>query len=387
MKICVVIPSFYPAISYGGPIFSSLNTCKELSKISNMEINVSTTNVNMGKGKLNVLINSWVKFGEKFYVKYYKISHSDFSLSLCLNLWRDIKKADIVHIQGIFNSPTPAALFYATVLGRSIILSPRGVLGSWCLEKRSILKKLWLNIFIKPFALRVMWHATGESEKAEILSLYPRAQIEIISNGVFIDEFSKFESLSKKRYIQKFANCRRENVDKIIVSMGRLNKKKGFDILIKAFKQVLSHHRDSYLLIAGPDETEGKKLFQLISELNLSENVFLIGTIENQEKIDFLANADLFVLPSHNENFGNVYVESLAAGTPVVASLQTPWRHVEDYKCGKWVSNNVESTCSAMLELLGNDRSIMRKNSLELSRNYDWSAVASKFETIFNKLL
>ena len=387
MKICVVIPSFYPAISYGGPIFSSLNTCKELSKIQDIEVSVSTTNVNMGKGKLDVLINSWVKFGEGFYVKYYKIFHSNFSLNLCLNVWSDIKKSDIVHVQGIFNSPTPVALFYATVLARPIILSPRGVLGSWCLEKRSILKKLWLNIFIKPFALRVMWHATGEPEKAEILSLYPRAQIEVISNGVFIDDFSKFESLSKKRYIQKFANCRCENVDKIIVSMGRLNKKKGFDILIKAFKQVLSHHRDSYLLIAGPDETEGKKLFQLISELNLSENVFLIGTIENQEKIDFLANADLFVLPSHNENFGNVYVESLAAGTPVVASLQTPWQHVEDYKCGKWVANNIESTGSAMLELLGSDRSIMRKNSLELSRNYDWSAVASKFKTVFNKLL
>ena len=51
----------------------------------------------------------------------------------------------------------------------------------------------------------------------------------------------------------------------------------------------MSHHKDSYLLIAGPDETEGKKLFQLISELYLSKNVFLIGTVENQEKIDFLA--------------------------------------------------------------------------------------------------
>jgi glycosyltransferase involved in cell wall biosynthesis len=387
MKICVVIPSFYPAIHYGGPIFSSLNTCKELSKISNMEINVSTTNVNMGKGRLNVLINSWVKFREKFHVKYYNISHLGFSFSLYLNLWRDIKKADIVHIQGIFNSPTPAALFYATFFRRSIILSPRGVLGSWCLEKRSILKKLWLNLFIKPFALRIMWHATGELEKAEILSLYPRAQITVISNGVSIDEFSKFESLSKTDYIQKFANCCPENVDNIIVSMGRLNKKKGFDILINAFKQFLFHHKDSYLLIAGPDETEGTKLLQLISELDLSKSVFLIGTVENQEKIDFLANADLFVLPSHNENFGNVYAESLAAGTPVVASLQTPWQHVEDYKCGKWVANNVESTCSAMLELLGNDRSIMRKNSLELSKNYDWAAVASKFKIAFNKLL
>lgn len=387
MKICVIIPSFYPAISYGGPIFSSLNICKELSKIPNMEISVSTTNINMGKGKLNVLTNRWVKFRERFYVKYYSVLHLGFSLSLYLNLWRDIKKADLAHIQGIFNSPIPVALFYATVLGRPIILSPRGVLGSWCLEKRYILKKIWLNFFIRPFALRVIWHATGESEKDEILLLYPRAQVEVISNGVFIDEFSKFKSLNKKDYIQKFTNNRCKKVSKIIVSMGRLTKKKGFDILIKAFNQVLLQHRDSYLLIAGPDEAEGKNLLRLISELNLNQNVFLIGTLENQEKIDFLANADLFVLPSHNENFGNVYVESLAAGTPIVASLNTPWQNVEDYNCGKWVANNIDTTFRAMLELLRNDRTIMRNNSLELSRNYDWSAVAIEFKTLFKKLL
>ena len=387
MKICVIIPSFYPAISYGGPIFSSLNICKELSKIPNLEINVSTTNINMSEDKLKVLTNRWIKFSERFYVKYYNVLHLGFSLSLYLNLWRDIKKADVAHIQGIFNSPIPVALFCAAALRRPIILSPRGVLGGWCLERRYILKKIWLNFFIRPFALKVIWHATGDSEKEEILLLYPRAQVKVISNGVFIDEFSKSKSLNKKDYIQMFTNNRCEKVSKIVVSMGRLTEKKGFDILIKAFNKVLLQHRDSYLLIAGPDESEGKNLLRLISELNLKQNVFLIGALENQKKIDFLANADLFVLPSHNENFGNVYVESLAAGTPIVASLNTPWQKVEDYNCGKWVANNVDTTFRAMLELLRNDRTIMRNNSLEFSRNYDWSEVAEEFKTLFKKLL
>ena len=251
----------------------------------------------------------------------------------------------------------------------------------------NIKKKIWLNFFIRPFALKVIWHATGDSEKEEILLLYPRAQVKVISNGVFIDEFSKSKSLNKKDYIQMFTNNRCEKVSKIVVSMGRLTEKKGFDILIKAFNKVLLQHRDSYLLIAGPDESEGKNLLRLISELNLKQNVFLIGALENQKKIDFLANADLFVLPSHNENFGNVYVESLAAGTPIVASLNTPWQKVEDYNCGKWVANNVDTTFRAMLELLRNDRTIMRNNSLEFSRNYDWSEVAEEFKTLFKKLL
>ena len=72
---------------------------------------------------------------------------------------------------------------------------------------------------------------------------------------------------------------------------------------------------------------------------------------KKQEKVDFFVNADLFVLPSHNENFGLVYVEALAAGTPVVASKNTPWEEVEDANCGKWVNNCVVETAKAMIEM------------------------------------
>jgi glycosyltransferase involved in cell wall biosynthesis len=112
----------------------------------------------------------------------------------------------------------------------------------------------------------------------------------------------------------------------------------------------------------------------------------LIGNIENQEKIDFLANADLFVLPSHNENFGNVYLESLATGTPIVASHGTPWNEVEKYDCGKWVDNSVELTSGAMIEMLKRDRDEMRINSLKLASKYDWSSVAMQFKTLFERM-
>ena len=70
MIINVIIPSFYPAVIYGGPIFSTLNTCKELSKLDNIKINVSTTNTNM-YSKLDVLTNKYLIFGDNLNVKYY----------------------------------------------------------------------------------------------------------------------------------------------------------------------------------------------------------------------------------------------------------------------------------------------------------------------------
>ena len=87
------------------------------------------------------------------------------------------------------------------------------------------------------------------------------------------------------------------------------------------------------------------------------------------------------------ENFGNVYIESLAAGTPIVASTGTPWKSVESANCGKWVDNNVADTSKAILEVLNKDREIMRINSRALARKYDWKNIAIEFKSIFDKML
>ena len=175
--------------------------------------------------------------------------------------------------------------------------------------------------------------------------------------------------------------------DKIIISMGRLQKKKGFDILINSFKEVLSDYPNAKLLIAGGDEGEKENLEIQIKELLLEDKVFLIGSISGQDKIDFLANANLFVLPSHNENFGNVYVESLAAGTPVVASTNTPWSEVIEFDCGQWVDNNIEKTSQAILKILHKDREQMRLNSKKLASKYDWKYIAREFKKLYEKLM
>lgn len=386
MRIGLIVPSFYPAVVYGGPIFSTLYTSKELAKLNNIKVYVSTTNANM-VGPLDVDTNKWIPFADRFYVKYYNEAKvNKFSFSLFLLLWRDIKKADVVHIQSIFSSPTPIALYYAKLSKKPVLLSPRGQLGGWCLENGSSFKGTWLKYCIKPFLKNITWHATSDQEKSEIQGLFHNAKVEIISNGIAFEEFQKHSFISKNEFVKKYASIDLE-VDNIIVSMGRLQKIKGFDILLDSFVKILEKYPDAKLFIAGQNEGEGDNLRQKIIQLGLKEKAFLTGSIIRQEKINFLANADLFVLPSHNENFGNVYIESLATGTPIIASKNTPWSGVEVENCGKWVNNTIEETSKAILEMLQKDREQMRVNSRKHAKKYEWKNIALQFKVVYEKML
>lgn len=239
---------------------------------------------------------------------------------------------------------------------------------------------------IKPFLGNSWWHATSEEEKVEILEFEPRARVVVIPNGIDAEQFRKARSLPRNEYMRKFAKADR-SAKFVVLSMGRLHKKKAFDVLIDAFAKLLAEFGDSVLLIAGEDDGERRNLENQIARLNLRGRVFLVGEVSGQEKVDFLAGGDLFSLPSHSENFGNVYLEAMAAGLPIVASKGTPWRGVEGAGCGKWVENTVAATCLAMREILRGDAKTMGKRAQGYAKQYDWRNIATEFRSVFSEMM
>lgn len=385
MRISVIIPSFYPAVVYGGTIFASLNYARMLAKEGH-QIFVSTTNTNRAE-RLKVTTGEFMEIENNIFVKYYNETIVDkFSFSFYLNISKDIKKAEVVHIQAIFNTPIPISLIYSRLFKKPVLLSPHGVLGEWVMNEGSAFKKIWLRFFIKPFAGYVNWHATSEQEKNEILHHFPEAKIYTVPNPIILDEYENINVLSKSAFLNKFTN-RSGNPERILVSMGRLQKKKGFDILIKSFLKVKDAYPSACLLIAGHDEGEKQNLEKLIRDRQLENNIFFTGHLEGQDKVDFLGNADLFVLPSHNENFGIVYAEALAAGTPVIASTETPWSEVETFKCGKWVKNTIKEMAAAMLDMLRADRDEKRKNAIEFVKRFSINNVTKALDNVFKVIV
>ena len=149
MKLLIISPSFYPATYYGGPIYSTYELAKAIKK-SGADVQVITTNAN-GKEKLKIKTGTFHKLENDLPVKYYKsLDSRGTSLSMILNLRKEIKNADIVYLVSIFSAPTPFTIFLCRLYKKPLIISPRGQLGKWCLEQGNRFKKLWLRLFIQP---------------------------------------------------------------------------------------------------------------------------------------------------------------------------------------------------------------------------------------------
>lgn len=394
MKILFISPSFYPATFYGGPIFSLYNSTRCLSK-NGIQVYVSTTNCD-GTSKMKVKPNIYLKLEPNLNVKYYGLGTSKgFSFWMYLLLWQDMIGKDIVYLVSIFSPPTPLVIFLNIFFRKPIIISARGQLGDWSLKQGNRFKKLWLKIFINPIASKITWEATSISEKEMILRVYPEAYVEVIPSIINADEFQNLTDrvLNKKvtdYSIYKKLSRRDFTGKRVIISMGRLHKVKGFDILIEAMKIVKDQVKveDCVLLIAGEDFGERKNLEDLIDKLELQERVFLVGMIEGEDKKEFLKNADVFALASHHENFGIVYAEALAAGIPIIASENTPWQDSEKFNFGKWVATTPNKFAEAIGELLNSDVKVIGNNGTHyVEKNFSCASVFQKFNSLIKKIL
>ena len=378
MRICLVSSSFYPATFYGGPISATWDLSKKLTD-EDIEVFVSTTNAN-GNRKLDYLANKFIKKHENLFVKYYNEQIlNKFSLQFILGIWSDIKKSDVVYIQYIFHYTVFFALIFSVLQNKRIIVCPRGSFSTFTLSNKSpVIKSIWLSFFIHPFSQKIIWQASSYLEKQDILKRFSKARVEIINDGVDCLSFQNIEQITRKNIIQQFTKRDFSQVSHLFFSMGRLHKIKGFDVLIDAFALFIQDNINAKLLIAGADDGVKDTLLSQIHNLKLSDSVFLIGSVNFEDKISLLSNCDAFALASEFESFGIVVAESLACGTPVVVSNKTPWRDLEINNCGILADNEKNSfyhSFKKIIEIKFDKASI--KSYVKL--NYDWEVIVGRF--------
>jgi glycosyltransferase involved in cell wall biosynthesis len=161
---------------------------------------------------------------------------------------------------------------------------------------------------------------------------------------------------------------------RLLLFMGRIHPKKGCDLLIEAFAKVFRDQPEWRLVMAGPDSVGWQsKLASLARQRQIAGRITWAGMITEDIKYGALQAAEVFILPSHQENFGIAVAEALSCGLPtLIAKPVNIWREVEHDGAGIVAKDDLEGTCSllrAWLAMADADRQLMRERAKECFRN------------------
>lgn len=217
--------------------------------------------------------------------------------------------------------------------------------------------------FFYPYADTVVAVSQGVADDLIARTRLPEKKVKVIYNPVITSElFAKAEEPLDHPWF-------RPGEPPVILGVGRLTKEKDFPTLIRAFALVRKE-RPAKLMILGEGE-DRFKLEALVRELGLEEDVALPGFVENPYK--YMKRAAVFVLSSRWEGFGNVLVEAMALGTPVV-STDCPSGPAEILEEGKWgrlvPAGDIEAMAEAITAVLNGYKKDGRLRSLAFSVNY-----------------
>jgi glycosyltransferase involved in cell wall biosynthesis len=217
-------------------------------------------------------------------------------------------------------------------------------------------------------------HATSEQEHDEIRNFGLNNPIAIIPNGIDVPEL-QIPSLSATA------------AGRVVPSLGRIHPKKGLDTLVRAWAHVETMHPEWQLRIIGPNELgHAGELARLAAELK-TQRVSIEGPVAGDAKIAAYQEADLFVLPTLNENFAITVAEALAAGTPVIATKGAPWHGLAREGCGWWIDHGVESLSAALANAMVMTREALQamgaKGRAWMARDFSWDRVAHDMLKIY----
>jgi glycosyltransferase involved in cell wall biosynthesis len=284
--------------------------------------------------------------------------------------FRDFQQDAVLHSHGLWMMPNIYPLY---VKGPALkILSPRGTLGKEALKYSSFNKSLfWAFLQKKAFMMADAIHVTSHSELEEVRLAGFKKPIIVQPNGVMVMNCNLIHGMKIQRNkIEK----------KRAIFIGRIHPKKGLDLLLEAWSQ--STTEGWQLDIFGIGEKSYVEKLKSIINLNKLQNVKINGPIYGEEKINTLSKYDLFILPTENENFGNVIAEALGCAVPVLTTKGAPWQLLEEYDAGWWVDRDRLSFKSALSKILQKSKGELYHHGLNghalMESQFNWSEIAMR---------
>jgi len=325
MRILNVTQTYFPFMEFGGPPVKVRSLSQQLVKLGH-KVTVLTADWGLrshaagGGGRAERTAVGW-RLEESgieavylpSWLHYRALSWNPGIARFCrAQLWH----FDVAHIFGLYDFLGPAMAAASRQRGIPYVVEPIGMFVP----------------IVRNFLLKRMYHlALGQSMllgSRAIIATSPQEVAELASSGVANEKIlvrrngvEVPEVMPERGLFRAAAGIPADA--KIILYLGRLSEKKSPDILLQAFAPLCNQKSDAglRLVFAGPDDGGmQQRLQRMAGNLGVSAHVQIIGAVFNESKWRAYRDADVFVLPSQNENFGNTAAEAMAAGTPVVVT-------------------------------------------------------------------
>lgn len=286
---------------------------------------------------------------------------------------------DVIHDNGIWMPHHHRVAQRANARGIPRIVSTRGMLEPWAWSHKRLKKRVaWLLYQRRDLRLAALHHVTSPAEARNLRDAGLGVPVCVIPNGVDVPDSALLESME-----------RGANATRTALFLGRIYPVKGLPMLVEAWRRV--RPAGWRLHIAGPDEAGHRaEVERCVAAAGLTDVVSFLGPLEGEPKARALASADLFVLPTHSENFGMAIGEALAHGLPVLTTTAAPWPDLEPRGCGWWVEPRVDSVADGLRRATalasGDLREMGRRGRALVSAGFGWAEVAHRFRALYDEL-
>jgi glycosyltransferase involved in cell wall biosynthesis len=395
MRILKVTQSYYPFLDTGGPAVKVRALARGLAARGH-KVTVLTADLGLDQEtlrRLGAVRHEWGWSAEEDGVeaiylrvlgRYRAITWNLGALRWCR---RNIGSYDLAHIYGMYDLLGPVAAHVCHSRRVPYIVEPMGMFRPIV---RSIPLK-WAYRWL--IGDRILHHArflvaTSEQERQELESggIAP-AQIVVRRNGI-----DGPASIPEAGAFRKQWNIAPDA--KMVLFLGRLVKKKSPELALEAFadwRAAAGGNRSGVLALAGPHEEDQyrRSLETYAAHLGLGDAVLFPGALYGDAKWAAYRDADVFVLPSQNENFGNTAGEAVACGTPVLVTDRCGIAPLVQDRAGLVAPFDRAAFGTALARLLGDDelRSRLRAGCADVARSLTWDEPLDQMESIYSSVV
>ncbi|MFZ0637690.1 MAG: glycosyltransferase [Candidatus Acidiferrales bacterium] len=395
MKILKISQSYYPFLSAGGPPTKIRAIASKLAERGH-QVTVLTPDLGLKHSEIPMQNLERCEWGwramdggvETIYlrslVRYRALTLSPDVIRFCL---RTLGNFDITHIYGLYDLLGPAAAHFCSRRNVPYVLEPMGMFRPIV---RSLRLKRFYHRFFGNFVIRGARFliATSDKEKQEFIAGgIPERRIFVRRNGIDAPASSPDRGRFRRRWSIP------ENA-KLILFLGRLVAKKSPDMLIEAFarwQENAGRETPAVLALAGPEEEASylRELKVLCGRLHLDGKVLFTGPLYEDAKWSAYRDADVFVLPSQHENFGNTAAESAACGTPVIVTEECGIAPILKGRAGVVVPHSVAALEEALSSLASSSgvRDAYREGCAAVTRELSWDEPIAQMESLYARCI